>query len=68
MVKYYVNNNADEKGLHEVHKENCEDRKEIISEKYVGNFPTCAKAVSAAKAIYSTADGCAYCSKACHTG
>jgi hypothetical protein len=67
MKKYYVNNNPQPNGDHEVHQENCIYLPYIQSKKYLGEFYSCAPAVAEAKRTYPTADGCAYCSPDCHT-
>jgi hypothetical protein len=67
MKKYYVNNNSQSNGDHEVHSETCIYLSLIQSKKYLGEFYSCAPAVAEAKKTYVKADGCAYCSPACHT-
>jgi hypothetical protein len=67
MKKYYVNDNAQNNGDHEVHKEGCIYLPEIISKTYLGKFYSCENAVKEAKKTYSTADGCKTCSEECHT-
>jgi hypothetical protein len=67
MSRYYVNNNAQPNGDHEVHVEHCWRLQQAVSKRDLGEHATCASAVAAAKRIYRTADGCAYCSPACHT-
>ena len=65
MADYYVNNKAQQNGDHEVHIATCtylpSDRK------YLGNFSECAPAVRKAKETYRQANGCYWCSPACHT-
>jgi hypothetical protein len=65
MDHYYVNNNAQANGDHEVHKGTCaylpSDRR------YLGLFSTCHEAVRQARAIYRQSNGCYWCSNACHT-
>ena len=67
MAKYYVNDNAQDNGDHEVHKNGCVWLPKIVSKTYLGEFSNCHDAVKAAKKIYPTSDGCATCSPACHT-
>lgn len=67
MDKYYVNKNAQENRDHEVHKSGCSRMPEPENRLYLGEFATCHGAVAAAKRIYPEADGCYYCSPACHT-
>lgn len=65
MQRYYVNNRQQSNGDHEVHREDCNylpsDRKDL------GYHSSCDSAVVEAKKTYSTANGCAICSKTCHT-
>ena len=65
MAHYYVNNQQQANGDHEVHVEGCtympSDRK------YLGNFTSCAPAVAEAKKTYWKSNGCYWCSRACHT-
>jgi hypothetical protein len=66
MASYYVNNRAQANGDHEVHVYGCvyfpSDRN------YLGEFTSCAPAVTEAKKTYSQSNGCATCSPTCHTG
>lgn len=67
MADYYVNNQMQHNGDHEVHIDGCTFLVLAASKKYLGNHSSCHSAVAEAKKTYSTADGCAYCSPACHT-
>ena len=67
MATYYVNNNAQTNGDHEVHKEDCSWLALVTSKTKLGEFSSCHGAVASAKRIYKTANGCYYCSNACHT-
>jgi hypothetical protein len=66
MKNYYVNTNAQSNGDHEVHDDSCSYLPIAQNRKYLGQFYTCAAAVTEAKKTYSTADGCAFCSPSCH--
>lgn len=67
MLNYfYVNNNAQPTGEHEVHKEGCEKLKEVLSKKYLGMFSNCEAALKEAKKHYTNVDGCYYCIPECH--
>lgn len=66
MTKYYVNKNAQDNGDHEVHESGCGWLPSRENRRYLGEFTTCAPAVRKAKKYYPKADGCFYCSKACH--
>jgi hypothetical protein len=65
MKNYYVNNNAQSTGDHEVHTEDC--RYLPGNRKYLGKFGSCTGAVAEAKKTYKTANGCKTCSEPCHT-
>ena len=67
MASYYVNNNAQANGDHEVHKQGCYWLTLVVSKNYLGEYDSCNGAVKKAKETYSTANGCAYCSSSCHT-
>ncbi|HEX8392938.1 MAG TPA: hypothetical protein VF665_11320 [Longimicrobium sp.] len=65
--KYYVNDEAQANGDHEVHKTGCAWMPEK-NRTYLGEFDSCEGAVTKAKKTYPrTANGCYYCSNACHT-
>ena len=68
MAAYYVNTNAQSNGDHEVHRDWCYWLSLIKNPMYLGYFDSCYPAVQAAKQTYSSANGCAHCSGACHTG
>jgi hypothetical protein len=67
MADYYVNNNAQTNGDHEVHISGCSWLALAQSKKHLGAFTSCYGAVVEAKKYYPTANGCKYCSNACHT-
>ncbi|MCY4642009.1 MAG: hypothetical protein OXC41_04855 [Gammaproteobacteria bacterium] len=67
MANYWVNDNAQDNGDHEVHKEGCPYLPQIISKTYLGNFFSCSNAVAEARKKYPTSDGCATCIPECHT-
>ncbi|MBU1091866.1 hypothetical protein KKA27_03330 [Patescibacteria group bacterium] len=67
MARYYVNENEQSNGDHEVHKDGCYWLTLVQRKKYLGEFVSCVGAVREAKKYYSTADGCIHCSEACHT-
>lgn len=65
MEYYYVNNNAQPNGDHEVHKEICKVLP--TSRTYLGFFSNCYEAVAEAnKKFPGKADGCAWCCPDCH--
>lgn len=68
-MTYIINKNADEKGLHEVHKSDCLFRPLSYNSAYLGEFSDGIKAVAYAKSIgWATADGCKYCCPEAHHG
>lgn len=67
MSDYYVNTNAQSNGDHEVHKDGCYWLTLVKQPEFLGDYASCATAVSVAKARGYDANGCYYCSKACHT-
>lgn len=67
MSGYYVNNNAQNNGDHEVHISSCSYLSQIVSKTYLGEFSSCVGAVKKAKETYRQSNGCYYCCNACHT-
>ncbi len=65
MSNYYVNQNSQANGDHEVHKEGCTYMP--TNRLYLGDFNSCHPAVESAKKVYPTADGCYWCSQECHS-
>lgn len=65
MARYYVNDNAQSNGDHEVHKDGCQFMPRNPT--YLGEHSSCDTAVAAARKKYRTANGCYTCSRACHT-
>ena len=64
MDKYYVNNNPQTTGEHEVHTGSS--RYLPGDRKYLGEFGSCHGAVKEAKKTYPKSDGCYYCCNECH--
>ena len=67
MPKYYVNKNAQDNGDHEVHISGCSYFPSSANAEYLGNHNSCGPAVTEAKSRGYKANGCYYCSNACHT-
>ena len=67
MARYYVNENAQSNGDHEVHKEGCSFMPNVENRIYLGDFTSCHSAVRKAREFYSQSNGCYYCSNECHT-
>jgi len=65
MADYYVNNDAQSNGDHEVHAAGCQYMPQ--SRTPLGSHQSCHTAVTAAKRIYPQSNGCYYCSRPCHT-
>lgn len=65
MTTYYVNQNAQANGDHEVHTADC--RYVPTHRIDLGQHWSCATAVSAASRYYPQVNGCVWCSTACHT-
>jgi len=63
--RYYVNNNAQHNGDHEVHEEGCQYMPSNKTD--LGLHDDCQSAVKEAKKKYSKSNGCKYCAKPCHT-
>jgi len=66
MASYYVNDNAQPNGDHEVHKDGCQFMPKYKTS--LGDHASCGPAVTQAKRKYPTANGCRTCSRDCHTG
>lgn len=65
MATYYVNDNAQNTGEHEVHLSTCTFLPSYRS--FLGEHASCWGAIVEARKIYSNVDGCFWCSNACHT-
>ena len=64
--KFYLNQNAQSNGDHEVHTEDCYRLPLVQNRIYLGLFDNCQQAIRKAKEYYSQIDGCYYCCNACH--
>lgn len=65
MAKYYVNDNAQSNGDHEVHRDDC---KYLPAHRtFLGEFSSCKPAVEEAKRHHKQVNGCKTCSDECHT-
>jgi len=67
MARYYVNDNAQANGDHEVHTTGCSWLPLPHNRTYLGDFSSCGPAVREAKKKYTKSNGCYHCSRACHT-
>lgn len=68
MPHYYVNDNVQDNGDHEVHKEGCSFMPDVDNRTYLGLFNSCTPAVREARDHHDQVNGCYYCSEPCHTG
>ena len=60
---YYVAEEPDDDGVHQVHKDTC--HRLPVLRKYLGIHASCGEAVTRAKAQYAEAAGCRLCSYEC---
>jgi hypothetical protein len=67
MAYYYLNQNEQSNGDHEVHERECYRLPAEENRIYLGWFTSCVDAVKAAKQHYRQSNGCYHCSRACHT-
>ena len=67
MNNYYVNNNPNPGGEHEVHKEGCSWLDLVSSKTPLGKHSNCKDAVKEAKKYHADVDGCKHCIPECHT-
>lgn len=68
MAHYYVNDNAQANGDHEVHRDGCTYMPNPGNRTFLGDYYTCHPAVRVAQRKYPrTANGCYWCSRECHT-
>lgn len=67
MARYFVNENAQPNGDHEVHKHTCDHPPFPVNRLDLGDHPDCQSAVRAAKRTYPQSNGCFHCSRECHT-
>jgi hypothetical protein len=65
-MKYYVNQNSQSNGDHEVHTYVCTHGPDLENRQYLGEYYGCGPAVTEAKRYYALADGCFYCCNPCH--
>lgn len=67
MKKYYVNDNVQFNGDHEVHREDCQYLPQPQNRVYLGEYSNCEPAVTKAKGHYKQVNGCKTCCANCHT-
>lgn len=66
-MTYYVNQNAQPNGDHEVHVSTCSYLPAAANRTYLGDFSSCKPAVDEARRHYTQVNGCFHCSEPCHT-
>lgn len=67
MVRYFVNEQAQVNGDHDVHKKGCAWLAAASKVRDLGEHHSCHSAVLTARRWFPKANGCAQCSGACHT-
>jgi hypothetical protein len=67
MASYYVNDNEQPNGDHEVHVETCTRLPAPANRYYLGEYSSCAPAVTKARQRWTQVNGCYYCCNPCHT-
>ncbi|MCA1064297.1 hypothetical protein LCL98_12690 [Rossellomorea aquimaris] len=68
MAQFYVNQNQQSNGEHEVHMEGCDFmpfEKNLLE---LGGHSSCSSAIQKAKETYDQVNGCHHCTPECHTG
>lgn len=67
-MKYFVHTKKDVEGDYEVHTKDCHKLPVVANRKELGEFSSCAPAVTEAKRLgYTPTNGCIHCCKPCHT-
>lgn len=64
---YYVNDQAQPTGEHEVHHSECSFLPSAKNMRFVGAYTSAREAVSKARLHYVNVDGCKHCIPDCHT-
>lgn len=67
VARYYVNDQAQPNGDHEVHTSTCAHLPSPSHRVDLGEFASCWNAVSAARRHYTQSNGCVHCAAPCHT-
>lgn len=65
-MKYYVNQNGQSDGYHEVHNSKCLNKPNPKNRIYLGDYDSCLPAVREARKYYQYVDGCGHCCVRCH--
>ena len=67
-MKYYVNTDAGDDGVHTVHAEDCQFLPNEDSRTALGDYAKCETAMDHARDEFSKVDGCSTCASDCHSG
>lgn len=67
MARYYVNQNPQQNGHHEVHVLSCTYMPRPQNRIFLGDSTACRPAVDGARRHFKKVDGCYWCSRGCHT-
>ena len=66
-MRFYVNQNAQNNGDHEVHRATCSWLPESENCQYLGDLATSQEVVREARKYYNQVNGCYYCCPETHT-
>ncbi|PFA68433.1 hypothetical protein CN378_07535 [Bacillus sp. AFS015802] len=67
MAQFYVNQNQQSSGEHEVHMEGCDFmpfEKNLLE---LGGHSSCSSAIEKARETFDNVNGCRHCAPDCHT-
>ncbi len=67
MKNYFVNQNAQENGDHEVHTSSCSYLPKSENLIPLGKHSNCFDAIKKSRQYFSQTNGCYFCCNACHT-
>lgn len=67
MKRYILSTLKNEQGDREVHESSCALLPAYIHQKDLGYHFTCTSAMTAARTIHLSVNGCSECNRACHT-
>lgn len=67
LDSYYLNTRPQSNGDHELHQERCPFLPSSENRIYLGQLAHCSYAVEKARSHFSQVNGCAHCSRICHT-
>lgn len=61
MRSYYINNQHQKEGVHEVHTAECPFLPNSMNRRYIGAFKSVDMALENASNVYASVEGCKYC-------